>query len=97
MPTLTKIAMKDNQYVYSLIHLENNKTITNIDNLNLNISTMQTIAPEQSQTPTSTPHITTETHIWLQIEGLEAVARTHALVARDRFELQSSIYSAYFY
>lgn len=46
------------------------QTITNIDNINLNISTMQTIAPEQSQTSASTPDITPETHIWLQIDGL---------------------------
>jgi hypothetical protein len=39
------------------------QTITNINNLNLNTSTMQTITPEQSQTPTSAPHTTTKTHI----------------------------------
>jgi hypothetical protein len=53
------------------------QTITNIAYLNLNISTMQTIVPEQSQTPAPAPHTTTETHIWLQIEGPTPVARTH--------------------
>ena len=79
MPTLTRMPMKDNKYVRSSIHLENK-----------HISTMQTIAPEQSQIPVP-PAITPETHIWLQIEGPNTVARTHALAARDRFEPQSSI------
>jgi len=70
------MTMKDNQYMHPLIHLENNKTITNINNLNLNTSTIQTIAPKQLSNTSALP-ITPETRIWLQIEGPSAVARTH--------------------
>jgi len=98
MPTITRKSMKDDQYMYILIHLKNNQTITNINNLNLNISTMQTIAPKQSQTPAPAPHITTETHIWLQIEGPTPVARTHKHpVAQERFKLSFSISLMLFY
>jgi len=40
MFTLTITSTKGNQYVYSLIHLQNNQKVTNIDNLDPDLSTV---------------------------------------------------------